>query len=116
MNFEDAISAHVNWKMKLQVYLRKPDKSLDPAKIESDCNCDLGKWINADGAKYAADPKFIKLKADHTKFHKAAAAIVRKADAGQSVTEDVALGSKSEFAQLSQSVVSVLMDMKMGWK
>ncbi len=116
MNFEEAITAHVNWKMKLQNYLRKPDKTLDPGKIEGDCNCDLGKWIYADGAKYATDPKFVKLKADHAKFHKAAAAIVRKADSGQAVAEETALGAKSEFATLSQSVVSILMDMKMGWK
>ena len=117
MNFDDAIQAHVNWKMKLQNYLRKPDKTLDAGKIESDCNCDLGKWLHGDGgAKYKADPKFVKLVSDHAKFHKVAAGVVRKADAGQQVSEETALGSKSEFASLSQAVVSTLVEMKMGWK
>ncbi|MBI2522008.1 MAG: CZB domain-containing protein [Bdellovibrio sp.] len=117
MNFDDAIQAHVNWKMKLQIYLRRPDKSLNPATIEPDCNCDLGKWIHGEGgARYMSDPKFVKLLNDHAKFHKVAAEVVRKADSGQSVSEETALGSKSEFAILSQAIVITLVEMRMGWK
>ena len=112
MNFDDAIKAHVEWKMKLKAYLAKPDKSLDPAKVGLDNQCPLGKWLHGEGAKFASNPKFSQLVAEHAKFHKAAAQIIIKADSGASVTQEVALGAKSEFAVVSEKVVSILMECK----
>lgn len=48
----------------------------------------------------------------HARFHKAAGDVVNKANAGQKVTEEIALGSKSEFAAASGDVVKALMAMK----
>jgi len=42
MNFDDAIKIHTMWKMKLDQYLSKPDKSLGAADVETDCKCQLG--------------------------------------------------------------------------
>ena len=112
MNFDDCVKAHVAWKSKLQGYLRNPDKSLTPTTVESDRNCDLGKWLHGEGAKFASNTKFSQLVAEHDKFHKAAASIIRQADTGKSVVEETALGGKSEFSTASAKVVGLIMDCK----
>jgi len=112
MNFDSAIDVHVGWKMKLSAYLAKPDNSLDPTKVSADNLCDLGKWIYSEGKAHAHMPEFSRLTADHAQFHKAAAEVVRKANTGIKVTDEVALGSKSDFAQASTAVVVDLMNLK----
>lgn len=112
MNIDDAISAHSSWKMKLSAYLSHPDRSLKAATVGASNGCELGKWLNGEGHKYSKLPEFAKLVADHARFHKAAAGVVEKADTGQRVTEEIALGSKSEFASASAAVVKSLMAMK----
>lgn len=112
MNFDDSIRAHSDWKMKLSVYVSKPDGSLKAVEAEQDNKCALGQWIYGEGMKYSAEPEFSTLKAEHTKFHKCAAAVIRKADSGQKVSEEIAIGGKSEFASASSAVVSAIMKMK----
>ena len=112
MNFDQAINAHVSWKSKLATYIKHPDHSINAAEIGASDHCDLGKWIKGDGQKLAQSPEFKKLVADHARFHTAAADIVKKADSGQNMSEEVALGAKSEYAAASNAVVSELMRMK----
>ena len=113
MDFDQAIQSHVEWKMKLTAYIRKPDHSLDPAKVCGDAGCPLGKWLKAEGTKFSSTPEYAQLMADHARFHQAAAEIIRRADAGEKMEGEVALGSKSEYARISSAVVSSLMKMKM---
>ena len=112
MNIDNAIDAHVGWKLKLSSYLHKPDKSLDPAKVGADNGCELGQWIHGEGKKYANLPEFTKLTVDHAQFHRAAAEVINRANSGQAVGEEVALGAKSAFAMASTAVVSDLMYLK----
>ena len=109
MNFDEAIKAHTDWKIKLSMYLKKPDGSLKPAEVCLDNKCKLGIWIYGEGAAHSAIPEYPTLKSEHAKFHKAAAEIIKKADAGQSVTEDMAVGNKSAFGAASNAVVSAIM-------
>ena len=112
MNFDDAIKAHSAWKMKLAGYLRNPDGSIKASDVQMDNRCDLGKWIYGEGAKFASIPEHATLKKEHSRFHRAAAEVVKKADSGQSVSEEIALGGKSEFSGASSAVVSAIMTMK----
>jgi hypothetical protein len=112
MDFEQAIQVHVQWKSKLAAYIAKPDHTLNPATIAKDDCCELGKWLRGEGRKFSSSPDFVKLVADHARFHVAAADIVRKADAGQYVSEEIALGAKSEYAAASNTVVTELMRLK----
>ncbi len=112
MDFNQAISAHSKWKTKLREYLVKPDRSLSASEIALDNKCELGKWIVGDGAKYSSLPEFQALRSEHAKFHKAAADVVRKADSGHRVIEEVALGSNSEFSLASANVVTAIMAIK----
>lgn len=112
MDFDQAITSHVRWKSKLTAYIKHPDHSLNPSEIAREDHCDLGKWIRSEGQKFSRLPEFSRLVADHSRFHAAAADVVRKADTGQQVTEDIALGSKSDYAAASNAVVTSLMRMK----
>ena len=113
MNFDDAIMAHSAWKMKLTLYIAKPDKSLDHNVVCKDNVCDLGKWIYSDGEKnLASDNEFKKLKKNHADFHLEAGSIIKRADAKENVSEEIMLGSNSKFSKLSLEVVTSLMAMK----
>lgn len=112
MDFDEAIKAHSAWKMKLSAYLAKPDGSLKAQDIEVDHKCALGQWIYGEGSKHSAHAEYSTLKTEHSKFHKAAAAVVRKADSGGSVSEEIAIGAKSEFGATSNAVVSAIMVMR----
>lgn len=112
MNFDDAIRAHANWKMKLARYIQRPDHSLKPAEVALDSRCDLGKWLDGEGGRYSSLPEFSKLKREHQRFHKEAAAVISRADSGTDESEEVALGAKSEYGAASSAVVSAIMAMK----
>lgn len=112
MNFDEAIKAHSDWKMKLSAYLRNPDGSLQATTVGLDNKCPLGVWIHGEGSQYASLPEYAILKSEHAAFHKAAAEVIRKADAKQDTTEDVALGSGSPFASSSTKVVQAIMKMR----
>ena len=112
MNFDEAITAHSAWKTKLKLYLARPDRSLKAAEVGAPDYCALGRWIVGEGRKFAALPEFTKLTAEHAHFHKAAAAVVSRADAGENVSEEVILGGRSDFAQASSHVVAAIMELK----
>jgi methyl-accepting chemotaxis protein len=112
MDFDQAIVAHSAWKLKLAAYIRKPDGSLNSVDVGADNKCALGQWIYGEGSKYSSFPEFSVLKSEHARFHMAAADIIKKADSGQQVSEDFALGSKSAFADASGRVVTAIMKMK----
>lgn len=112
MEFDKAIAAHAAWKSKLSKYLAKPDQSLQPAEIAVDDRCELGKWIVGEGKRFAKLPEYASMKSQHARFHKVAADIVQRANAGQKVLEEVALGAKSEFASASSAIVRAILAVK----
>jgi len=112
MDFDHAIAAHSSWKSKLDGYLKNPDHSLKPAEVGLDDHCDLGKWIVGEGKQFSKLPEYVSLKSEHSRFHKAAASVIQHADAGQNVSEEIALGGKSEFSLASAAVVRAIMALK----
>lgn len=112
MDFNEAIAAHSAWKTKLKTYLKNPDRSLKAADIEVDNKCVLGQWIYGEGKKWSSTAGYSELKTEHAKFHKAAADIVRRADSGQSVCEEVTIGAASDFGTASAAVVRHIVRMR----
>jgi len=112
MNFDDAITAHSGWKQKLAAYLRRPDGSIDVASLAADSHCALGQWIHSQSGAITSDPRFAELKREHASFHRAAAEVVRRANAGANVSEEIALGAKSPYAECSSRVIQLIMEMK----
>ena len=112
MNFDEAIRAHSDWKMKLTRYLSNPDGSINVQELSKDHLCTLGKWLHGEGRSYKNVAEYQKLIQDHAHFHRAAADIVIRKDRGEDVKGDISLGGNSPFAKYSMSVVSLLMKMK----
>ncbi|MFY9676519.1 MAG: CZB domain-containing protein [Terriglobales bacterium] len=112
MNFEDAVLCHSEWKRRLHEYAESPDHSLKVDEVAASDRCKTGKWIRGEGRKYSVYPEYAKLIAEHARFHKAAAEIVRRADCGDDMRGEFALGVGSEFSLASSAVVLALMDMK----
>ncbi len=108
MNFDEAIQAHAAWKIKLAVYLKKPDGTLRPSEIGADNRCALGQWLYGEAKKFSSLPEYQTLIAEHARFHRAAAKVAEQANAGQEVLADVALGGDSEFATASRNVVKAI--------
>ncbi len=112
MDYAEAIKAHSDWKMKLKVYLAKPDHSLNVAEVGADDRCALGKWLRGEGRVHTEWPEYARLVSEHAAFHKAAAEVVSRADRGVCVDDEIALGNHSPFATASSAVVVALMAMK----
>lgn len=113
MDFESAIQAHSNWKMKLKNYLAKPDGSIDVNQLSKDNVCPLGCWLHGgESQKFKHLEDFKKLMTSHGAFHKAAADIVRRKDRGEEIAADIALGGDAPFSKYSKEVVSLLMSLK----
>jgi hypothetical protein len=112
VNLEDAIQAHAAWKIKLAVYIKKPDGSLKPAEIGADGRCPLGQWLHGEAAKHSSLPEYQTLMAEHARFHKTAANIAEQANSGRKLNTEEALGGGSEFAAVSLSVVKAIKNMQ----
>ena len=112
MDFDEALRAHVAWKSKLSAYVPRPDHSIDPSHLCLDNACMLGKWIHGEARKYASLPEYQKLLTRHAAFHRAAADVVRRADSGENVSEEISLGKSSAFSTASSDVVGAINEMK----
>ncbi len=112
MSFDDAVNCHSEWKKRLHGYIAHPDHSLKVEEVAADHKSKLGEWIRGEGKKYSAYPEFARLTVEHKRLHRLAAEIVRRADLGEDVGAEFALGVGSEFASSSAVVVLALMDMK----
>ncbi len=112
MDFDEAIAIHSKWKHALRTSLAKHDHSLNPADVGLDYKCVLGQWIYGAGARYSGFPEFARLKYEHARFHLAAAELVRKANAAESIEAEIAPCSNSQFSLASAAVVIALMTMK----
>jgi len=112
MDFEQASKVHFEWKTKLRNYLKKPDGSLMPGTVGRDNECALGKWLHGEAKKFAGDHTYDELLTAHSGFHQEAASLIRRADSGEKVDAEAALGTSSKFNQLSQRVTVLIMEMK----
>lgn len=113
MDFDAAIKSHSDWKMKLQRYLKNPDNSINVDELAKDNVCGLGKWLYGEGkSQCKSSSDYQELVTAHKSFHKAASEVVLKKNKGESVSEEVALGGNSPFAQHSSQVINLLMKFK----
>ena len=107
MNFDDVIAKHIQWKMTLRQYLNGTKKlEVSEADLSRDDMCALGKWILADGKKYAQDDDFKSLVSLHKAFHQAAGKVVNLSQSNKKAASDFLDGS--EYTQASSKVISAL--------
>ncbi len=105
LDFSSAKLKHSMWKFKLREFLDgKP--VLTPAQATSHKDCDLGKWLYADGLKkYGTIAEMLKLEKEHETLHKTIKAIVALKVSGRNKK------AEAEFLKiepLSKSIVDLL--------
>ncbi len=84
MNFDEAITAHSQWKIRLQgVVAGTSQEVLDPALIGLDDRCPLGQWIHGEAKAHGALKEYEELVSEHAAFHKAAAEVLRMVQEGK---------------------------------
>jgi hypothetical protein len=84
MNFDDAISAHSQWKIRLQAVVNGTSmETLDPAVVGLDDKCVLGQWIHGEAKQYSGLPEYAALVQEHAHLHRCAADTLRLAQSGQ---------------------------------
>jgi hypothetical protein len=112
MDFNEAIGTHTKWKSKLRHYLEQQDGSLRPDEVSVDHHCFLGRWIYGEGARHSSLPEYRKLKYEHARFHGVASDLVRKANSGESVSDQTAPCANSQFSLASSAVVIAILAIK----
>ena len=111
MNFDDAIAAHIKWKVRLTQFIDGTGtEKLQSALVCKDNLCDLGKWIYGDGAKYKAASHYQDLVKKHANFHVCAGDVVKKVEGGDKAGAKAALGGP--FAAASKETVTAIMELK----
>jgi hypothetical protein len=111
VNFDDAIGAHVKWKVRLRNFIDgSGTEKLESDKVCKDNLCDLGKWIYGEGAKYKPLPHYQDLVKKHANFHVCAGAVVKKVEGGDKAGAEAALDGA--FAAASRETVGAIMSLK----
>ena len=111
MNFDEALLAHADWKLKLHLFIQG-DGQLDPNVGCRDDQCKLGKWIYSEGMKYASDPDYETLRQRHAMFHRHTADVVRLVGRGDTLAARAMLGANSDYEAISAQVSSAISQMK----
>lgn len=111
MNFDDAIAAHIKWKVRLAQFIDGTSQErLLSATVAQDDLCELGQWLRGEGARYASLPHYRELIEKHAHFHRCAAEVVRKVENRDRAGAKVALGGA--FAAASKETVQAIMALK----
>ena len=112
MDLDKALAAHADWKVKLRVALTE-HQVLDAERIASDCQCDLGRWLQHEGkAAHSMNPSFRECVEAHTEFHRAAGAVARLINRKDFAGAERQLDVGSDFSGASTRVAVAVRRLK----
>lgn len=111
MNFDEAIVAHAEWKLKLTLYLQG-DGKLDHKVVCQDNQCKLGKWIYSEGKKYSNEKAYEHLRAVHAQFHSTAAKVIKTVDDNNIELAKSMISADSEYSKISTTVMDAISSVK----
>lgn len=110
MTFDDAMAAHLVWKLRLKRMIdSETGEGLDAAAICKDDLCEFGKWIYGAGAKHKDSAIYEDVVRKHAEFHVCAADVVKHVKAGDRAGARAGLEGPFEAAsrQLISAVVAL---------
>lgn len=111
-NFDAAINAHIDWKMKLTKYLANPDRTLNSEHVCKDNQCSLGKWIYGDGQQYNKMNEHSELRATHAEFHQTAGKIIDYIHSGSMDAAHKLLAPQGHYSMVSDRCVELIREIK----
>lgn len=113
-NFDQAIDAHRQWKVRLRQAISEHAR-LDAETICRDDRCVLGRWLYGEGGqRWGSRPTFRNLLERHAEFHQEAGKVARQINAGMYEDAERLIGSGSRFAGVSTEVSTLLTQAKRG--
>jgi methyl-accepting chemotaxis protein len=114
MNFDDAITAHSQWKIRLQGVINGSSKEiLDPQVVGLDNKCPLGQWIHGEAKQqYSQLPEYSVLVKQHAEFHQSAASVLRLALAGQMDQAKACLETGGSFMEASIRTITAIRQLR----
>ena len=109
MNFDDAITAHSQWRIRLQgVIAGTNQEKLDPQVVALDNKCPLGQWIHGEAKqKFQNLKEYPNLVEKHAAFHQCAAEVLRRVAAGK-LEQAKANVSTGEFFNASIQTINAI--------
>lgn len=109
MNFDEAITAHSQWKIRLKTILEgTSSEKLDPAVVALDNRCPLGQWIHGDATLHAALAEYDELKREHARFHLSAAEVLKHHLQGEAGKAKVSLDPGGAFHEASLRTINAI--------
>ncbi len=111
MNFDDALAAHIKWKVRLSLFIDGfSTENLQSATVCRDDLCDLGKWLYGEGTTYQTLPPYQDLLKKHANFHVCAGDVVKKVENNDKASAKAVL--EGAFAAASKETVTAIMNIK----
>ena len=112
MDFDKAMAAHADWKVKLRVALQNGD-TLDAARICSDKTCDLGRWLHGEArTRWSGNANYLNCVETHRQFHECAGKVAETINRKDFATAEKLLGIGSPFSDASSNVAVAVRRMK----
>jgi hypothetical protein len=109
---DKAVGAHGLWKVKLRQSIAGT-LSLSPAEVVVDNRCEFGKWLyGMAGSSMTSDPHYKEVLDLHKAFHKAAAEVVSKVQAGDKAGAEASVGLQGEYTPASSRLTAKMMEWK----
>ena len=101
-----AIRAHKHWRAHLASAIAAGEH-LDPARIASDAECELGRWLSDVPAEFVRRPQLDQIRDEHVGFHRAAADAVTVANDGD-LAKSLRMLMKGAVARHSNALTAAL--------
>ncbi len=109
---DKAIGAHGAWKVKLRQNI-DGTLALVPAEVGVDNRCEFGKWLySLAGTPISTDPRYKEILELHKAFHKIAATVVTKVQAGDKAGAETSIGLKGDYTVASAQLTAKMMEWK----
>jgi hypothetical protein len=105
-----AISAHAEWKARLEGAIASGRCDVKPAEVRRDDLCELGQWLHGSAISEhdKASPYYESVKLLHADFHRGTAEILLFALVGKAEMARQLMGTGSHHASLSAELTRTL--------
>lgn len=111
-NFDDAIKAHGDWKLKLRAAIRERT-SMDAETLSCNDACALGKWLHgAARTQYGTLKAYTDCVHKHADFHREAGKVAQAISAGQYAAAEKTLEGGTPFAAASSAVGGAILGLR----
>ncbi len=107
-----AISAHANWKTKLQDAIATGRSDIRPENLAADNRCVFGQWLQSLPPAEQQSEDVRKVKDLHAAFHREAAAVLAFALQGDKPRAERALDLGSPYAKAPSDLTAQMMSWK----